>query len=83
MWFVYLLECVDNTLYCGITNNLEKRIQKHNSKKGAKYTSSRTPVSLYYFEECSDKSSALKREAQIKKLSRTEKIFLKQKDSLS
>ena len=65
-WFVYLLECSDKTIYCGITNNLEKRIDSHNSKKGAKYTSSRTPVSLFYFEKVLDKSQALKREIQIK-----------------
>ena len=76
-WFVYLLECSDGTLYCGITNNLEKRIQVHNSGKGAKYTKTRLPVKLYYYEELTDKSSASKREWQIKKLSRTQKLQLK------
>lgn len=83
MWFVYLLTCNDGTLYCGITNNLDKRIKNHNLKKGAKYTRSRTPVSLYYFETVESKSLALKRESQIKKLNRQSKIDLKQKDSLS
>lgn len=77
MWFVYLLECSDNTLYCGITNNLEKRIKTHNSKRGAKYTKTRLPVNLYYYEEVYDKSFALKREHQIKKLSREEKLSLR------
>ena len=76
-WFVYLLECSDGTLYCGITNNLEKRIRVHNSGKGAKYTKTRVPVKLYYYEELSDKSSASKREWRIKKLSRTQKLQLK------
>lgn len=76
-WFVYLLECSDGTLYCGITNNLEKRIKVHNSGKGAKYTKTRVPVKLYYYEELSDKSSASKREWRIKKLSRTQKLQLK------
>ncbi len=83
MWYVYLIKCNDDTLYCGITNNLENRIKTHNLKKGAKYTRSRTPVFLYYFEKFDDKNSALKREIQIKKLSRQNKIELKQKDSLS
>ena len=76
-WFVYLLECQDGSLYCGITNNLEKRIQVHNSGKGAKYTKTRLPVKLYYFEETDDKSSASKREWQIKKLTRIQKLQLK------
>ncbi len=82
MWFVYLIKCSDDTLYCGITNNLEKRISTHNSGKGAKYTKSRTPVSIYYFETVEDKSIALKREIQKKKMSRKEKISLKEKNPL-
>jgi putative endonuclease len=76
-WFVYLVECYDGTLYCGITNNLEKRIDTHNSGKGAKYTKTRLPVKLYYFEEQNDRSSASKREWQIKKLTRLQKLKLK------
>ena len=50
-YFVYLLKCADDTLYCGYTNNLEERIKSHNSsEKGAKYTKTRRPVNLYYFE---------------------------------
>jgi putative endonuclease len=77
MWFVYLLECNDGSLYCGITNNLEKRINTHNSGKGAKYTRSRLPVSLFYVEESENRSEASKREYSIKKLSREQKIKLK------
>ena len=73
MYYVYLLRCSDNSLYCGYTNALEKRIKTHNEGKGAKYTKSRLPVRLCYFEEFSEKSSALKREAGIKKLSKKEK----------
>ena len=75
-WFVYILLCSDGTLYCGITNNIDKRVSKHNSKKGAKYTRSRTPVTLVYQEEHVDKSSALKREYQIKQLKREDKLQL-------
>ena len=78
-WFVYLLECNDGTLYCGITNNLEKRINTHNKGKGAKYTKSRLPVKIFYFESLENKSDALKREYQLKKLKRKEKIELKEK----
>lgn len=79
MWFVYLLECSDEnkSLYCGITNNLEKRIKIHNLGKGAKFTKNRLPVNLYWFEEITDRSSASKREYQIKRLSREKKLALK------
>ena len=77
MWFVYLLECSDTSLYCGITNDLEKRISAHNLGKGAKYTKTRLPVKLYWFEEVSDRSVASKREYQIKRLSREKKLALK------
>ena len=76
MWFVYLLICSDNTLYCGITNDIDKRIKKHNAGRGAKYTKARRPVSLLKYFECPDKSSALKLEYKIKKLSRAEKLKL-------
>jgi putative endonuclease len=72
-WVVYLLRCSDNTLYCGITNDLDGRLKKHNSGKGAKYTKNRRPVALAYSEPAADKSSALKREYRIKQLSRAEK----------
>ena len=77
MWYVYLLECSDSSLYCGITNDIDKRIATHNSGKGAKYTKVRLPVKLYWFEEQTDRSTASKREYQIKKLSRKNKLELK------
>lgn len=76
VYFVYLLRCVDNTLYCGYTDDLEKRVKTHNRGKGAKYTRPRTPVTLVYSEEFKTKSEALKREHRIKKLSRKEKLAL-------
>ena len=75
-WFVYILECNDNSLYTGITNGLEKRIIAHNSGKGAKYTKARLPVKLIYKESYKTKSDSLKREFEIKKLKRTEKLKL-------
>ncbi len=75
-YYIYILRCVDNTFYTGYTNDLEKRIQTHNNKKGAKYTRGRTPVRLIHFETFDNKSDALKREYEIKKLSRKEKLKL-------
>ena len=77
MHYVYILRCADDTLYTGWTTDLEKRIAAHNRKKGAKYTKSRTPVSLFYWEKFETKSEALKREAAIKKLPRSSKLLLK------
>ncbi len=75
--YVYILECSDKTLYTGWTNNLEKRVQEHNSSRyGAKYTSSRRPVKLVYVERLASLSEVLKREGQIKKLSRKKKLQL-------
>jgi len=76
MYYVYILKCRDNTLYTGYTNNIKDRIQTHNSGKGAKYTRGRLPVELKYFEEFEDKGEALKREHEIKKLSREDKFLL-------
>ncbi len=75
-WTCYLLQCADNTLYCGITNDLTKRLAAHNAGEGAKYTRGRTPVTLVYQEPCADKSSALKREREIKALPRADKLAL-------
>jgi len=75
-YYCYILLCSDKTLYCGYTNDLEKRVKTHNRGKGAKYTRQRTPVKLVYSEEFKTKSEALKREHQIKKLSRKEKLKL-------
>lgn len=75
-WVCYLLRCADDTLYCGISNDLEKRLAAHNAGEGAKYTRGRLPVNVVYSEECVDKSAALKRELQIKRLSRAAKQAL-------
>lgn len=71
--FTYIVECSDHTLYTGWTNDLEKRIQAHNDGKGAKYTKTRRPVRLVYFETFSTKEEAMSREYRIKRLSRKEK----------
>ena len=75
-YYVYMLRCNDNSIYTGMTNNLENRVKVHNSGKGAKYTRSRKPVKLIYSETLPDRSSALKREAEIKKLTREQKEAL-------
>ena len=76
-WIVYILECSDNTLYTGITNNLEKRLQQHNhGQEGAKYTRVRRPVKCVYQEKQVDRSTATKREMAIKKLTRSAKLEL-------
>ncbi|MDO4873797.1 MAG: GIY-YIG nuclease family protein [Candidatus Gracilibacteria bacterium] len=75
-YYIYILECSDATLYTGFTKNLEKRVETHNAKKGAKYTRGRTPVTLKYFEEFDTESEARKREYKIKQLSRNEKFSL-------
>lgn len=72
--YVYILECTDSTLYTGYTNNLDKRVKKHNDGKGAKYTRGRGPVILRYYEIYDTKSLALKREYNIKKLTRKKKL---------
>lgn len=76
MNYTYLLRCSDDTLYCGWTNDLPKRLANHNAGKGAKYTRSRIPVTLVYYETFETKQEAMKREAAIKKLSRKEKLAL-------
>lgn len=78
-FFTYILRCSDNSLYTGYTDNLERRLEVHNSGKWAKYTRWRIPVVLEYFEEFSHKSEAMKREAEIKKLSKQQKELLLQK----
>lgn len=76
-YFVYILECSDNSLYTGITTNIEKRLNEHNtSTKGAKYTKARRPVKLVYQEPAQDRSAASKREYAIKKLTRIKKLKL-------
>lgn len=80
MNYVYLLRCSDGTLYCGWTTDLERRVAAHNKGTGAKYTRSRRPVSLVYYEQFPDKHDALSREWHIKRMSREEKIRLIQQD---
>ena len=74
--YTYILECADGTLYCGWTNDLEKRVQAHNAGKGAKYTKTRRPVVLKYHEIFSTNQEAMKREWALKQLSRKEKLQL-------
>ena len=78
MYYVYIVECADKTLYTGIATELERRVEEHNnSEKGAKYTRVRRPVKLVYSEEYPDRSAASKREYEIKKkMSRTQKLKL-------
>ena len=76
MNYVYILECADGTFYTGWTNNLQNRLNKHNSGKGAKYTRSRLPVKLIYAETCTSVSEAMRREYAIKQLSRKQKLAL-------
>ncbi len=71
--YTYILKCADNTFYTGWTTNLENRLKTHNQGKGAKYTRSRLPVILLYYEEFQTKEEAMHREAAIKKLSRSQK----------
>ena len=72
-WKVYILRCGDGTLYTGISNDVESRLKAHQSGKGAKYTRGRGPLEMAYQENCGSYSDALKREAQIKKLTKREK----------
>lgn len=76
MYYVYILECRDGTLYVGSTNDIEKRVGVHNAGKGAKYTRGRTPVALRYSEVFETKGEALKREMAIKSLSKLKKLQL-------
>jgi len=83
MHYVYIVRCADETLYTGWTTDIKARIKAHNSGNGAKYTKARLPVTLVYDEAFDDKSSALKREIEIKKLSRKQKIELLNKNILN
>lgn len=77
MYYLYILECADDTLYAGITVDLDRRLKEHNnSKLGAKYTKPRRPVKLVYSKRFRNRSTASKAESRIKKLSREEKIKL-------
>ena len=75
-WLVYMLECSDNSIYTGITNNLENRLKKHQSGDGAKYLRGRLPIKIIYKELFINRSEATKREISIKKMSKKEKEIL-------
>ena len=78
-WYVYIVKCNDNSLYTGITTDIERRIAEHNDStqnKGAKYTRSRQPVKLVFLEESGSRSEATKRELTIKKLNKKQKQLL-------
>ena len=76
MWYIYILKCKGRSLYTGITNDVKRRLEQHNLGKASKYTRAHLPVKLVYSKQCACKSEALKTEAQIKKLTRKEKLFL-------
>ena len=76
IWYLYILRCKDDTLYTGITTDVARRLEAHRSGKGAKYTRGRGPLELVYSESCGTHSQALKRELQVKALSREEKQLL-------
>lgn len=78
-WKLYILRCGDGSLYTGISTDVERRLEEHRAGKGAKYTRSRGPLELVYSEECGDHSTALKREMEIKSLSRSDKLKLIEK----
>lgn len=78
-WKLYILRCGDGSLYTGITVNVQERLHRHSTGTGAKYTRGRGPLELVYVEECRDHSQALRRELEIKAMSRAEKLKLIQK----
>jgi putative endonuclease len=76
MWYLYILRCADGTLYIGISTDLTKRLKTHNQGKASRYTRMRLPVEMIYHEPHPDKSSARKREIQVKKWPRPQKLAL-------
>jgi len=83
-WWVYILQCADNTLYTGVTTDTKRRLHEHNhAKLGAKYTKARRPVTLVYQESCTNRSNACQRESAIKQYTRSQKIELIAKHRLS
>jgi len=74
-WILYLLECSDKSLYCGITNNLDKRLKLHNSGKASRYTRARLPVKLVAIKKNLSRSQALRLELEIKKLPKDKKMI--------
>ena len=83
-WFVYIVRCADDSLYTGITKDVDRRVQEHNAgdKLAAKYTRARLPVVLVYQETCESRSAATKREIEIKQLSRKDKDILLNQEKL-
>ncbi len=81
-WFVYMVRCADDSLYTGITRDVERRMEEHNGDGGlgAKYTKARRPVVLFYQEKYESRSAATKRECEIKRFSRKEKLILAGRD---
>lgn len=75
-WTVYILSCSDGTLYTGVSNDLERRVTAHQNGQGARYTRSRRPVRVVLAEPAQDRGAALRREAEIKRLSRAQKLEL-------
>jgi putative endonuclease len=75
-WTFYMLRCRDNSLYSGITNNLEERVKKHNEGKGARYTASHRPVTLVYSESCVSELEARARETEVKRWPKLKKELL-------
>lgn len=84
MWFVYILKASDNSLYTGITTDIKRRLEEHNSdnKLGSKALRAKRPVTLAYFEKCETRSDATKREIEIKKMERKDKLILIQNFSM-
>ena len=76
MWYVYIIRCKDSKLYTGITTNIARRLDEHNSGHGGRFTKFRKPVKLVYSKKVHNRSSALKKEAAIRKLKRSEKLAL-------
>ena len=78
VWYVYLLSCVDDSLYCGVTTDVKRRIAEHNGDRpgGARYTRARRPVQLAWVETCNNRSEATRREAVIKNMDRAAKKAL-------
>ncbi len=74
--YTYILKCADGSLYCGWTNDFEKRLSAHNAGTASKYTRTRRPVELAYFEQFETKQEAMSREYHIKRLTREEKLKL-------
>ncbi|HCU07427.1 MAG TPA: endonuclease [Clostridiales bacterium] len=81
-WQVYILQCGDGTLYTGVTDDMDKRLEAHRQGRGARYTRGRGPLTVVYQEACCDRSAAQMREAAIKKLPRAQKICLIERSSV-